>query len=356
MKKTKRFTAILLVAVLLGGCGNSGVSQEEYDRVVAERNELKESFSNEENPARDFFEEIEGVTVSESGDSRRKSLVLTCYAKLYTDNDAMSDTAESIGEKLRDAQKEDWFDYDYILLDFWSESVGRIVSFTISPNDLSKPIQMKEWYGEDNQNQQNSGSIGENYNDKETSRPSDSENIIGSNLEVTGEYFYIRGGDRARYFLVVKNTSGETVSVDASVIAKDGAGNILGAENESTNAISPNQEMVMGFYFDDAGAAENFEYTLNAEESKYAESYITDITCEVSINKNKLIILITNNGEEDIDHVMPYALFFNDGEIFSHEYSTSVEVKAGSTVPVELECFDGEFEDFQLYVSAWGLK
>lgn len=41
MKKTKRFTAILLAAVLLGGCGNSGVSQEEYDEVVAERNELQ---------------------------------------------------------------------------------------------------------------------------------------------------------------------------------------------------------------------------------------------------------------------------------------------------------------------------
>lgn len=41
MKKTKRFTAILLAAVVLGGCGNSGVSQEEYDRVVAERDDLQ---------------------------------------------------------------------------------------------------------------------------------------------------------------------------------------------------------------------------------------------------------------------------------------------------------------------------
>lgn len=46
MKKTKQFTAILLAAVLLGGCGagNAGVSQEEYDKVVAERDEYKEKY------------------------------------------------------------------------------------------------------------------------------------------------------------------------------------------------------------------------------------------------------------------------------------------------------------------------
>lgn len=42
MRKAKRFTAILLAAVLLGGCGSEGVSQEEYDKVVAERDELQE--------------------------------------------------------------------------------------------------------------------------------------------------------------------------------------------------------------------------------------------------------------------------------------------------------------------------
>lgn len=39
----KKIIAVLLtMAVLMCGCGNSGVSQEEYDKVVAERDELKE--------------------------------------------------------------------------------------------------------------------------------------------------------------------------------------------------------------------------------------------------------------------------------------------------------------------------
>lgn len=37
----KRMIAFLLCCMVFGGCGNSGVSQEEYDRVVAERDELQ---------------------------------------------------------------------------------------------------------------------------------------------------------------------------------------------------------------------------------------------------------------------------------------------------------------------------
>lgn len=177
-----------------------------------------------------------------------------------------------------------------------------------------------------------------------------------SDVKVTGEYFYIRGEDKVRYFLVVKNTSEKILEVKANVIAKDRDGNILGAKSERLNAISPNQEMVMGFYFDDAGTAEKFEYDFENEESKYVTSYYDNLTWEMSINKNKLIVQITNNGSDDAKYVMPYALFFNNGEIFSHEYSGNVEIKAGKTVPVELECFDGEFEDYKLYISAWGNK
>lgn len=175
-------------------------------------------------------------------------------------------------------------------------------------------------------------------------------------IEIVEEYYYIKGRDRAIYFLVIKNISDKSLSVDASVIARDGNSNILGAENDSIKIITPNQEMVMRFYFDDAGTAENFEYTINEEESERCESCIYDITWDVSMNKDKLIVLITNKGENDIEHVNLHALFFNDVEIFGDDYTRNVEVKSGNTVPVQLKCFEGEFEDFLLYVSAWNYK
>ena len=74
---------------------------------------------------------------------------------------------------------------------------------------------------------------------------------------------------------------------------------------------------------------------------------------EVSVNKDKLIILITNNGEEKVEHVMPYALFFKDGNIIGHEFTGYIDIEAEETVPIELECSTGEFEDYELYIYAW---
>lgn len=45
-KQMKQIITILLMMILLGGCGNSGVSQEEYDKVIAERDELQNEYSN----------------------------------------------------------------------------------------------------------------------------------------------------------------------------------------------------------------------------------------------------------------------------------------------------------------------
>lgn len=172
-------------------------------------------------------------------------------------------------------------------------------------------------------------------------------------IEVLSERYYMRDEENARYFIVLKNNSDIDLSVEANAVAKDNAGNILGAEEEKINSMSSGQEMVLGFYFDDAQNVSDFEYDLNVKESEYAKSYYNDVSIETSVNNDKLIVMLTNNGNEDIDHVMPYALFFNGGELFSHEYSGYVSLGAGESVPVELECFDGAFEEFELYFEAW---
>lgn len=46
-KQMKQIIATMaLSAVMLCGCGSSGVSQEEYDKVVAERDELQNEYNN----------------------------------------------------------------------------------------------------------------------------------------------------------------------------------------------------------------------------------------------------------------------------------------------------------------------
>lgn len=148
------FVCVILCCAVLVGCGSTGVSQEEYDEVVAELEEAQKQIESEKNQVVELFNDISGVNVSESGDSKNKALIITCYAELYTESEQMYKIAESIGGKIREAQKEDWFNYDYILIDFWSGTIGRIVSMTVDVNNLSEPIQINEWYGENRENQQ----------------------------------------------------------------------------------------------------------------------------------------------------------------------------------------------------------
>lgn len=148
------FLCVILCCAVLVGCGSAGVSQEEYDEVVAELEEAQKQIESEKNQVVDFFNDISGVNVSESGDSKNKALIITCYVELYTESEQMYKIAESIGGKIREAQKEDWFNYDYILIDFWSGTIGRIVSMTVDVNNLSEHMQINEWYGENRENKQ----------------------------------------------------------------------------------------------------------------------------------------------------------------------------------------------------------
>lgn len=74
----KKIIAVLLImAVMLYGCGSSGISQEDYDRVVAERDELirhqnsKEEIENEESVGEWYENSLEKLE-KEADEAKKK--------------------------------------------------------------------------------------------------------------------------------------------------------------------------------------------------------------------------------------------------------------------------------------------
>ena len=257
MKKTKRFTAILLAAVLLGGCGNmnQGVSQEEYDRVIEERDEYKEK-------------------------------------------------------------------YEFLL-----EQVGTL---------------------QEGQTQESQNSLEQK---EESSQQMEDKEI---KAEVVEEYYYINSIGAAQYFIIVKNNSSDTISVEINATAKDAGGNLIGATTQSEEAIPSGYEVCIGCYFSDAKNAENFEYTLDAKKDKYYEAVIQDLAYEESRTDKKVIISCTNNGEDAAEFVEATALFFLNGELV---YSDSTyitdddsEIKPGKTIIKEMTSYE-EYDDVKIYFS-----
>lgn len=247
--------ALLVLSVALGGCGNSGVSQEDYDRVVAERDEYKEK-------------------------------------------------------------------YEFLL--------GQ---------------------GDNLQEGQAQGTQRESEQEKESIQQTEDKEI---KAEVVEEYYYINSIGSAQYFLIVKNNSSETISVNINATAKDADGNLIGAKSESEEAIPSGYEVCIGCYFSDAKNAASFEYTLDAKKDKYYEAVIQDLTYEESRTDKKVIISCTNNGEDAAEFVEATALFFLNGELVRSDstYITddNSEIKPGATIVKEMNSF-GEYDDVKIYFS-----
>lgn len=172
--------------------------------------------------------------------------------------------------------------------------------------------------------------------------------------EVIEEYHYINSIGAAQYFLIVKNDSSETISVNVNATPKDAEGNLIGANTQSEEAIPGGYEVCIGCYFSDAKNATSFEYTLDAKKDKYYDAVIQDLSFEESRTDKKVIISCTNNGEEAAQFVEATALFFSNGELVRSD-STYItdddsEIKSGATIVKEMKAYD-EYDDVKIYLS-----
>lgn len=167
-QKIKYFGAALLMMCCLSGCG-SGITQEDYDAVVAEKDELQQKYDSlvdeyssykaedkekDENKAeterlikaREVLSVTDNLVFSESEEDGYKALIITMY--LRTDADVLGDS-ENLGRAIAEASKENWFDYDYIFIEGWNGEPGLITSIiTDVKNDLS--MKSYQWLTDEN--------------------------------------------------------------------------------------------------------------------------------------------------------------------------------------------------------------
>lgn len=219
----------LLAAILLGRGG--GVSQKEYDQVVAENTklrELKEGKKETVDPAKEHFEKIQGVSVVESGNGYNKCLSVICYMELSQYLEAANEKGQEIGTAMVEAKDKEWFDYDYVTVDFWCDSgVGRVVSWTSLANDLSKQIQVKKWYEEENVAKETTS----NSTQQESTKP-----LLYEDDKIKIYYSHI--SDKGVVFLVENMTNATiTVQADAVSINKQSTSDITMSDDVAPQSI-----------------------------------------------------------------------------------------------------------------------
>lgn len=173
---------------------------------------------------------------------------------------------------------------------------------------------------------------------------------IADQLEIGG---YSYKSDWSNYFfMTIKNNSSLNADVFVEVNFYDSDGNIVGAKSGSQEAIESGHSVLLYFMPDEDYAS--VEYELTAEEETWYECVQSDLTYEATEAKDKIILSVTNNGEEAAEFVEASVLFFKGEDIvgFSQNYTTDSdsELKPGKTINKEMDCYQ-EFDSYEVFLT-----
>lgn len=102
-----------------------------------------------EKDAIDYFKDIENLSVLETGKGDYLSLYLIAYCDVDFTESEYSDYTNEIVDRFANAVYEDWFDYKYVMIDFWGLGESRVLSCTFETRDLLTSIQLRYWENTD---------------------------------------------------------------------------------------------------------------------------------------------------------------------------------------------------------------
>jgi len=155
-------------------------------------------------------------------------------------------------------------------------------------------------------------------------------------------------------FLVLKNNSEFNLRITANVDFFDENGLIIGTDDTTIEAFEAGTETIMYFMPDEKFT--KMEYEIDVKEEDWYECVVSDLSYEVSKAKDKIILSVTNNGEEAARFVKGYVLFLKDGVIvgFDQNYFTDddSEIKPGKTIKEEMHCYE-DFDSVKVYLAGY---
>lgn len=175
------------------------------------------------------------------------------------------------------------------------------------------------------------------------------EEISLSELEIKEYSYHTDYGNYA--FLVVKNNSKSAVSLSANVtFYKEDA--MVGASSETSDPVGSGHSTILCFSCDEDFS--KMKYEMEPKPEKESESISSDLSYEAGVTENKVILAVTNNGDEPLGYLRATVLFFNGENPVNHDFSYIVdddsELKPGKTITEEIYCYE-TFDSYQVFFS-----
>lgn len=363
MKKYLSACLAVLAVFTFAGC-SSGVSQEEYDKVVAEKETTVSNYEKLENEYKQLVEKTKGTEALALAQSALKEIneKLICVETvsdsskiLYVPMDQTvignnMEIASKVGNRLSELVLENAkFDYDCLIFEFLHPQSDIPVN-TVVINCHTKKVETYAW-GESVAS--NTTNAKKQPDKKKTLVENFNEQAVIEQLEVV-EYGY--SDDFCNYaFLAIKNNSEFNLKISASAKFYNESGALIGAKNSSKSAFESGTETLLIFMPDEEYS--KMEYELSVSEEKWYECVVSNLTYQSTPAENKEIVSVTNNGDEVAEFVEGYALFFMGDTLVSHSSRYFVddddELKSGKTITKELDCYEN-YDSVKFYFTGRG--
>ena len=112
---------------------------------------------------------------------------------------------------------------------------------------------------------------------------------------------------------------------------------MVDSSNSSIDALAPNDQGIMTFYFTSPSLIDSVEYIFYYDDDPYYHSVRSDISYEYAVEDGDFMLTATNNGKDDISYPYLYVLFMDkDDKVLAYDwtgfYSDEGTLKAGESV------------------------
>ncbi len=154
------------------------------------------------------------------------------------------------------------------------------------------------------------------------------------------------------YFLTIKNISDYNLSFTVFATFYDASGKLIGADYDGATVLEKGYEALIDFWQEDNCSYVKYEFEV--DKSSYTKPVQSILNYEVSELSNKIILSVTNNGDESLSLVSADIFFFKGDKIvekcFEYFVRSDNGLEVGKTMHTEINC--SQYDSYLIFFDA----
>jgi len=166
--------------------------------------------------------------------------------------------------------------------------------------------------------------------------------LLESDFDIQ-EYIYVPWykKENTECLLVIKNNSTESAYVKFNITAHDKNDNVIGATSIPNYFLGAGEETVIYGIFEGVTGVDHITRKMTISDGGTKEPQVGTLEAKAHVNKNNVVLTISNNGQSEATEFYAYVLFFDkNGKIVDYTSSDEIySLPAGDSTSIQLKTY-----------------